>query len=71
MEAESGRGSPYWKKFEVIQRNAMTLLKQVNTLLDLAKMDAQQMGLSYRRADLSQLTRVISSNFDGIAQQSR
>ncbi|HBO0353806.1 TPA: PAS domain S-box protein [Pseudomonas aeruginosa] len=69
MEAESGRGSPYWKKFEVIQRNAMTLLKQVNTLLDLAKMDAQQMGLSYRRADLSQLTRVISSNFDGIAQQ--
>lgn len=48
MEAESGRGSPYWKKFEVIQRNAMTLLKQVNTLLDLAKMDAQQMGLSYR-----------------------
>lgn len=69
MEAESARGSPYWKQFEVIQRNAMTLLKQVNTLLDLAKMDAQQMGLSYRRADLGQLTRAISSNFEGIAQQ--
>nr|AAC45438.1 bZIP histidine kinase [Pseudomonas putida] len=67
--AEAGRESPYWKQFEVIQRNAMTLLKQVNTLLDLAKMDARQMGLSYRRANLSQLTRTISSNFEGIAQQ--
>lgn len=69
MAAEAGRESPYWKQFEVIQRNAMTLLKQVNTLLDLAKMDARQMGLSYRRANLSQLTRTISSNFEGIAQQ--
>ncbi|UBQ37728.1 PAS domain S-box protein [Acinetobacter johnsonii] len=69
MAAEAGRESPYWKQFEVIQRNAMTLLKQVNTLLDLEKIDAQQMGLSYRRVDLSQLTRTISSNFEGIAQQ--
>src|SRR3990167_698249 len=69
MAAEAGGESPYWKQFEVIQRNARTLLKQVNTLLDLAKIDAQQMGLSYRRVDLSQLTRTIGSNFEGIAQQ--
>jgi len=69
MAAEPRGESPYWKQFEVIQRNARTLLKQVNTLLDLAKIDAQQMGLSYRRVDLSQLTRTIGSNFEGIAQQ--
>ncbi|MET4162662.1 PAS domain S-box-containing protein [Marinobacterium sp. MBR-111] len=69
MEAEKERGSPHWNQFEVIQRNATTLLKQVNALLDLAKMDAQQMRLTYRRTDLTLLTRAICSHFEGVAQQ--
>ncbi|MCB1756786.1 MAG: PAS domain S-box protein, partial [Gammaproteobacteria bacterium] len=69
MEAEKGHEFPYRNQLELIQRNATTLLKQVNTLLDLAKIDAQQMGLAYRRADLSQLTRAICSHFEGFTQQ--
>ena len=56
-------------KLEVIQRNSLTLLKQVNTLLDLSKIDAQQMCLSYSEADLGNFIRALCSNFDGIAQQ--
>lgn len=59
----------HFQQLEVIQRNALTLLKQVNTLLDLAKMDAHQMKLAYRETELTQLTRTLCSNFDAVAQQ--
>lgn len=56
-------------QLELIQRNALTLLRQVNSLLDLSKIDAQQMQLAYSQVNLSLLVRALSANFDGIAQQ--
>ena len=55
------------QQLEVIQRNSLTLLKQVNALLDLAKIDAQKMQLTYREVNLSLLTKTLCSNFEGVA----
>ena len=51
----------------VVHRNAAVLLKHVNDLLDLAKLDAGRMSLDYVKIDLAQLVRTVASNFDALA----
>lgn len=58
-------------QLELIQRNALTLLKQVNSLLDLSKMDARQMQIAYSEVDICRFVRALCANFDGIAQQQK
>ncbi|TAM12851.1 MAG: PAS domain S-box protein [Nevskiaceae bacterium] len=53
----------------VVQRNAEMLLKQVNDLLDLAKLDAGRMSLDYISSDVAQLVHSIAANFDVLARQ--
>lgn len=53
----------------VIQRNASTLVKHVNDLLDLAKFDAGKMTLSYARVDLACAVRQVAAHFDALASQ--
>jgi PAS domain S-box-containing protein len=53
----------------VIRRNAMTLLKHVNDLLDLAKFDAGKLGLSYSNVDLVSSVRTAAAHFDALAAQ--
>src|SRR3990167_7825142 len=53
----------------VIHRNAATLLKHVNDLLDLAKLDAGKMPVNYARVDLARPVRTIAAHFDALAQQ--
>jgi PAS domain S-box-containing protein len=55
----------------VMRRNAATLLKHVNDLLDIAKMDAGKMALSYAEADLSRLARKVGGHFEALAPQRR
>lgn len=69
LGSEKSFGPEHSRELEIIQRNALTLLKQVNSLLDLAKMDAQQMGLSYCEVDVAKLFRVLCANFEGVASQ--
>lgn len=57
------------RSLEVIERNALTLLKQVNALLDLAKIDAGEMQLNYVHLDLAALVRRAAAHFDALAQQ--
>lgn len=52
---------------EVIERNAGTLLKHVNDLLDLSKMDAGGMEIEYSPADVAQLLRYVISHFESVA----
>jgi signal transduction histidine kinase len=54
---------------EIIDRNARLLLKQVNDLLDVSKLEAGRMVLNYEQADLAQLVRLTAANFDGLAQE--
>lgn len=56
-------------ELRVVRRNAATLLKQVNALLDLSKVDAGKMALNYVHTDLAELVRVVAGHFDGLARQ--
>lgn len=53
---------------EVIQRNAVTLLKYVNGLLDLAKLQANKLQLHYSRVDISAVTRLTCAHFEAMAE---
>src|SRR4028119_93854 len=54
---------------EVVDRNARLLLKQVNDLLDVSKLEAGKMEINYTGIDLAQLVRLTAANFDGVAQE--
>lgn len=52
---------------QVIRRNASTLLKHVNDLLDISKLDAGKMTAQYERTDLAHLVHAVAGHFDAIA----
>ncbi|MGL5195371.1 MAG: ATP-binding protein, partial [Chroococcales cyanobacterium] len=51
----------------VIERNARMLLKQVNDLLDISKLEAGKMELAAVSLDLGSLIRQVAANFDALA----
>jgi len=55
------------RDLEVVLRNARTLLKHVNDLLDVAKLDAGKMTVDWARVDLSTLARLIAGHFEALA----
>jgi signal transduction histidine kinase len=54
---------------QVIRRNARTLLRHVNDLLDVARLDAGRLQPRYVDLDVARLVREAAANFDGVAQQ--
>ncbi len=57
------------RQLGVIQRSAASLLKHVNDLLDLAKLDAQRMDLHHTRVDLAAQLRDHAEQFHAVAPQ--
>ena len=57
------------RDLELIARNARTLLKHVNDLLDVAKLEAGKMTLDYSPVDAARLLRRIGSHFEGNARE--
>ncbi|HEY9643766.1 MAG TPA: ATP-binding protein [Coleofasciculaceae cyanobacterium] len=57
------------RSLSVADRNARLLLKQVNDLLDVSKLEAGKMEVNYAEVDLAQLVRLMAANFDGLAQE--
>jgi PAS domain S-box-containing protein len=53
----------------LIGRNARMLLKHVNDLLDVSKLDAGKLKIELRNIDLSALTRLVVSNFELLAEE--
>ncbi len=51
----------------VAQRNARLLLRHVNDLLDIAKLEAGRMQVRYASVDLAVLTRLTASHFETLA----
>ena len=54
---------------QVIERNAHTLLKNVNDLLDLSKLDAGRMPIQHSRIDLAWVARFVASHFESVADE--
>jgi len=52
---------------EIVQRNASTLLKHVNNLLDISKLEAGSMEARYSQFDLTRLCRLVGSHFETLA----
>lgn len=57
------------RDLEVVERNAQLLLKHVNDLLDVSKLEAGKMALHYTETDLCKLARFILSHFEVLADE--
>lgn len=56
-------------RLEVAQRNALRLLKLVNTLLDFSRLEAGRIQISYTATDLRQYTKELASHFDSAVEK--
>lgn len=56
-------------RLTTIKRNAQSLLQQVNNLLDLARLDAQQMPLAYVCTNVSALLKEVAASFAAAAEE--
>src|SRR5215813_6126145 len=57
------------RDLDVVMRNARSLLKVVNDLLDVSKLEAGKLSPEYARVDLSKIVRLTCSLFEGIARE--
>ena len=56
---------------EVVARNARLLLRHVNDLLDVAKLEARKMQVHYQPVNLAELVRHTAEHFDALARERR
>ena len=68
LEAAGGAPAEFRRDLLVVLQNARTLLKHVNDLLDVAKLDARQMELGYSRVDLARLVKFSAGHFEVLAR---
>lgn len=57
------------RNLDTITRNARTLLRHVNDLLDVAKLEAGRMRLEYAREDVADLLRFVAGQFEALADE--
>lgn len=69
LDTGAGLSDAQRRQLQVIQRNAATLLKRVNDLLDLARLDARRMDVQYARIDMAALVREQAEQFHALAPQ--
>jgi signal transduction histidine kinase len=60
---------PVRRDLEVVARNARTLLRHVNDLLDVTKLEASRMDVDYAEADIVRLARFVASHFEVLADE--
>jgi len=56
-------------EFESIYRNALRLLKLVNSILDFSRMEAGRMVASFEPVDLADYTKVLASQFRSVMEK--
>jgi signal transduction histidine kinase len=67
--AAGGMSEAETRDLELVDRNAGLLLRRVNDLLDLSKLDAAGMKADYSAIDLAELGRLVASSFDSLANE--
>lgn len=69
LRSRSGIAEQEYFRLATIKRNALSLLQQVNDLLDLARIDAAEMPMVYVRAELVGLVREVAYGFEATAEE--
>jgi PAS domain S-box-containing protein len=67
--AAGGMTADERQDLELVERNARLVLRHVNDLLDLSKLDAGRMNAEYAGVDLVRMVRRVASNFDSLAKE--
>lgn len=67
--ASSGLDEQDRRKLEIANQNARQLLKHVNDLLDISKLEAGKLALRYIRTDLTKLVSLVCGYFDSLAKE--
>lgn len=57
------------KDLQIIERNALLLVKHVNDLLDVAKLEVGKMGPIYSKIDMVELLHQSATHFEGLAME--
>jgi signal transduction histidine kinase len=57
------------RALEVVRTHAQSLLKQVNDLLDVSRLEAGKTGADYAEIDLTRLVRLTASHFESLAAE--
>lgn len=68
LRTESNLTVEQRRDVDVATRNAETLLRHVEDLLDVARLESKRMELRYAAVDLTQLVRSVAAHFDGYAR---
>jgi PAS domain S-box-containing protein len=66
--AAGGMNPEERRDLERIERNARLVLRHVNDLLDLSKLDAGHMKAEYAEVDLARMVRRVASHFENVAK---
>lgn len=69
LKRAGGLGEQQQREIDVALRNSRTLLKHVNDLLDIAKLEAGKLAPEYSELDLSRLTRLVAQHFTSMAAE--
>ncbi|MGZ6125155.1 MAG: ATP-binding protein, partial [Myxococcales bacterium] len=67
--AQGPLSAPQRRQIELVERNALRLLKLVNMLLDFARIEAGRAEAAYEPTDLSSLTSDVASSFRAAAER--
>jgi PAS domain S-box-containing protein len=67
--AAAGINEAERRDLELIERNARLLLRYVNDLLDLSKLEAGRMEAEYAEVDLAHMVRRVASIFESLAKE--
>ncbi|MEY4550235.1 MAG: hypothetical protein RL685_6430 [Pseudomonadota bacterium] len=57
------------QELELVARNARSLLRQVNDLLDASRLEAGKLTLAYAELDFAELVRVVAGQFSSLAEE--
>jgi PAS domain S-box-containing protein len=67
--AAGGKNDDERQDLKLIERNARLLLRHVDDLLDLSRLDAARITAEYAEVDLAQMVRRVASNFDNLSRE--
>lgn len=71
MLASSEASEASRSELEVVVRNARTVLRHVNDLLDVARLGAGEVHVDYAETDLTSLARLVASLFEVLAREGK